>query len=356
MKKVFAVVLTTLLVFSLLGCGESNKSNGSESASSGKSSSVTGSASDSTEKPSGGNESSSAENTETGKKWRVAYFNRDNTDEYCMRMANAFAARCDADPTIELTLYDAGNDTTTQLGQMEDAMSKGVDYVAFVPSDSESLLGVITSMNKANIGVISMGVQMNREAGASFDWTGSGNYDMGYNAMKYIVDHIPENGKLIILEWPPVAQMCIERSEGFDDALKESGRDDIEVIERMEYMGTQADAMAVMEDLIQKHGDDFDAVVTACDPGMYGVIGAIEGAGYDPGKKVLSCVGSNDMAYRLILAGKLDQCIAEDMEGMVDKAFELCKAWQAGEPPEYGDYQRATIPITIDNVNDFYEG
>ena len=72
-----------------------------------------------------------------------------------------------------------------------------------------------------------------------------------------------------------------DRYNGFVDALKDAGRDDIEVIavQNSEDWSKEG-AMAVMEDWTQLY-DDFDFVYAPCDDMTCGCIEVCSAAGYD---------------------------------------------------------------------------
>lgn len=322
-QRLFAALMSLFLVVSLAACG-SPASNG------------------------GSNDGSS------GEKYKIAYFNRDDTDEYLNGFCSGVEALCSADDSIDFTRYDAQADANNQLMQVEDALSKGVDLIILSVQDKETMVSKVKECNEKGIPVICIDISMGRSDEYYFDFVGSNNFDLGYAEGKYMMEHLPENGKIMYLRFTIGSETSRLRDEGILAAIEDSGRSDYEILSTMEYNATIEDAMSKMEDQLQVYGDDWDAFIGHSDRALYGCISAMEGAGYDPSTKIMCSIDGEVTACQMILDGRVSCSIKQDQPGIIQKTFELVKQYQNGENPEpNSDYFISGITVDASNAAEY---
>ena len=136
MKKIVALVLGTLLVFSLAACSMSSpaESSGTEPA-----------------------ESQQAAASEDGAaadgEYTVGFCPMDLSNNFWAAIANSFE-EAGEEAGIKTIVTDGKSDAATQVTALENFISQGVDVIVVGPVDAESLQGVIGEAKNANIPVI----------------------------------------------------------------------------------------------------------------------------------------------------------------------------------------------------------
>ena len=334
-KRLFAALLAGVMTLSLAACGGTSSSGASSGGTS-----------------SGGASSGSSASSGSAEKYRVAYFNRDDTDEFLNVLCSGVEDLCKADDTIEFTRYDAGSDANNQLTQVEDALSKGVDCIILSVQDGQTMVPTVKKCNEQGIPVICIDISLERDS-CEFDFVGSNNYDLAYAEGKYMMENLPENGKILYFRFTVGSETSRLRDEGIMDAIKDSGRTDYEILTTMEYKATQEEGMSLMEDLLQVYGDDWDALITHNDKGTYGAIAAMEAAGYDPTSKLICSIDGEEIACNLIASGKMSVSIKQDQPGMCQGTYDLLKIYQSGEKPDTDTHYIPGVAVVASNVDQY---
>ena len=328
-KRLLVVLLSSLMLLSLAACG-GNTSTG--------------------ETPSEDGSGTSADT------YQVAYFNRDDTDEFLNALCTGVQELCEADDSLSFTRYDAQADANNQLMQVEDAISKGVDLVILSVQDKETMISKVQECNEAGIPVICIDISMTRSDDYWFDFVGSNNYDLGYAEGEYMMENLPENGKILYMRFVVGSETSALRDEGIMDAIADSGRTDYEILTTMEYNATIEDAMSKMEDTLQVYGDDWDAFIGHSDRALYGAISAIEGAGYDPSTKLMCSIDGEAMACQMILDGDVSCSVKQDQPAIIQQCYDLIKSYQAGEDMEKNaDYFIPGVVVDSSNAADYIQ-
>ena len=326
MKKLFALLLALAMTLALAACGGTTSDSESSTGDSGD------------------------DGQETSEKYRIAYFNRDDADDFLANIRDGIQSRCEALGDIEFVSYNGASDAAKQVTQIEDAISKGIDMAIILPQDKESVVSKVQECNELGIPVLTVSVGL-EEGSGDFTYIGSNDYDLAYQETQYLLDHLEPGKKFIYLRFTPGSYVAAHRDEGSLAAIADAGRED-DVLTTMEYENTTADAQKLMEDLIQVYGDDFDGVMSHNDKSIYGVINAINAAGLDPSSKVICSIDGEVSAMELIKNGQLTMSIKQDIEDMCDKTMEAIETYRAGETPEHNIYS-AAIAVDAENVDQY---
>ena len=330
MKKLFAIFLALSMVLALAACGSTSDSSS----------------------PEGGAEGSGSESSEASDLYRIAYFNRDDADDFLANVRDGIQSRCEEAGDIEFVSYNGAGDAAKQVTQIEDAISKGIDMAIILPQDKESVASKVKECNELGIPVLTVSVGLEESSG-DFTYIGSNDYDLAYQETQYLLDHLEPGEKFIYLRFAPGSYVAAQRDQGSLDAIADAGRED-DVLTTMEYKNTTADAQKLMEDLIQVYGDDFAGVMSHNDKSIYGVINAINAAGLDPSSKVICSIDGEVSAMELIKNGQLTMSIKQDVEDMCDKTMDAINTYRAGEIPEHNIYS-AAISVDAENVDQYLQ-
>jgi ribose transport system substrate-binding protein len=182
-----------------------------------------------------------------------------------------------SDVTLEIT--EGSNDTAAQIGQIETLINKKVDVLVILPADGKALTQVGLKAMRAGIPV----VNLDRVFGspqAYRCWIGGDNYGMGLNAGHYIGEQLKDkpNAKVVELAGMDSLELTQQRTQGFDDALK--NYPNIKKVARQAAEFTVESGQAKMAQLLQAQSQ-FDALWNHDDDQGVGALRAIDQAGRD---------------------------------------------------------------------------
>lgn len=333
-RRLLAVGMVYLLVMSLLaGCstgtnGETNKeTNNANTGSENDTAATTGAAS--------------------GETFIIGYCNGADSDVFMVARKNAFIEATKDNASIEIKFADANQDPQKQLGDADTFIAQGVDLLILVPNDAEAIVPAVESANAAGIPVICLGI---KAASGDYIYVGSENYDAGHMQGEYFAENLPENAKVLYLAGTAGMDHSAARRDGFNDALSEAGRTDVEILADLDGNYEMAKAMQITEDWIQKY-PEFDAVVAANDQMALGAVEALKGANRLEGVMITGIDGLAE-AYDAIVAGEMVQTILQDAPGQADAAYEVVQKLMNGETID----NEVLVPfqsVTADNVEQF---
>ncbi|MET8825115.1 substrate-binding domain-containing protein [Streptomyces sp. NPDC004610] len=181
------------------------------------------------------------------------------------------------DVTLEIT--EGSNDTAAQIGQIETLINKKVDVLVILPADGKALTQVGLKAMRAGIPVVNLDRIFNSPQ-AYRCWIGGDNYGMGLNAGHYIGERLKDkqNAKVIELAGVDALELTRQRTQGFDDALK--NYPNIEKVARQAADFTVESGQAKMAQMLQAQSQ-FDALWNHDDDQGVGALRAIEQAGRD---------------------------------------------------------------------------
>ena len=211
-----------------------------------------------------------------------------------------------------LSVVDAGDDVTKQVSDIEDLGSKGISVLIVNPVDSDAGTGAVEAAQAAGVRVISVDRAVN---GVTIDCQIASDNVLGAElATQYIVDTLGEGVKVAELEGTPGASAAIDRSKGFHNVADAK----LNVVANQTAKFDRTEGMAVMENMLQAHGD-IQAVFAANDEMALGAVEAIYGAG-----KNILVVGfdATDDAIEAIKEGRMAATIAQQPDLIGKTAIE----------------------------------
>lgn len=176
---------------------------------------------------------------------------------------------------VELVALDSQDDAATELANVEDLITKGVDVILINPTDSDAVGSAVTAANEASIPVITLDRSTN--SGEVVAHIASDNVAGGEMAGQFIIEKLGSAGKVVELEGIPGASAARERGEGFNKAIADS---DIEVVAKQTANFDRAEGLSVMENILQAQ-PEIDAVFAHNDEMALGALEAIKASGRD---------------------------------------------------------------------------
>ncbi len=245
---------------------------------------------------------------------------------------------------ISLTVVDAGDDATKQVSDIEDLISKKVSVLIVNPVDSDAVTGAVQEAVNKGVKVISVDRAVN---GVDIDCQiASDNVAGAELATQYIVDTLGEGVKVAELQGTSGASAAIDRGTGFHNVADEK----LDVVASQTANFDRTEGMTVMENMLQANGD-IKAVFAANDEMALGAMEAIAGAGKD-----IMVVGfdATDDAIASIKEGKMAATIAQQPDLIGATAIENAVKLIEGESIEKSIPVEVTL-VTKDNVDTFNE-
>ena len=245
---------------------------------------------------------------------------------------------------ISLTVVDAGDDATKQVSDIEDLISKNVSVLIVNPVDSDAVTGAVQEAVNKGVKVISVDRAVN---GVDIDCQiASDNVAGAELATQYIVDTLGEGIKVAELQGTSGASAAIDRGTGFHNVAD----DKLDVVASQTANFDRTEGMTVMENMLQANGD-IQAVFAANDEMALGAMEAIAGAGKD-----IMVVGfdATDDAIASIKEGKMAATIAQQPDLIGSTAVENALKIMNGESIEKEIPVEVTL-VTKDNVDTFGE-
>ena len=245
---------------------------------------------------------------------------------------------------ISLTVVDAGDDATKQVSDIEDLISKNVSVLIVNPVDSDAVTGAVQEAVNKGVKVISVDRAVN---GVDIDCQiASDNVAGAELATQYIVDTLGEGVKVAELQGTSGASAAIDRGTGFHNIADKK----LDVVASQTANFDRTEGMTVMENMLQANGD-IKAVFAANDEMALGAMEAIAGAGKD-----IMVVGfdATDDAIASIKEGKMAATIAQQPDLIGATAIENAMKLIEGESIEKSIPVEVTL-VTKDNVDTFNE-
>lgn len=196
------------------------------------------------------------------------------------------------------TAEGSGNEQQSNL--CEEAIVSGVGCLVIAPVDSEAIIPATKKVNEAGIPIVNLNTMIS-DASQYVTFAGLENVNQGYDTAKAMFEAMGGTGKIFIIEGSTGAQTSIDRVKGFEKALAEYPN--IEVIAQQSANYSRADAMNVVQNLLQSH-PDVDAILCCNDEMALGSAEAVDAAG-KTGQIKISGQDANDDAVEALKAGKI---------------------------------------------------
>src|SRR5215212_3604979 len=262
----------------------------------------------------------------------VVGFSQSEKEVNPFRIAETESIRSEAKKRgIKKLIYtNANSQASKQISDIRDMIAQNVDAIIVAPLLEEGMDPALNAAKQAKVPVF----LIDRETAGKpcvdyITFMGSNFYEQGERAAKIMAGLTNEKANVAVLEGVPGASVTIDRTQGFEKALKKYPDMDIVASQTGEFLRTKG--QTVMEQLIQAN-PDIDAVYAENDEMALGAIQALKDAGKDPGKdvKVVSIDGTRQ-AVQAIITGDINAVI-ETNPRFGPLAFDTIEKFLAGKP------------------------
>ncbi len=328
-KKILAILLAVFMLISLAACGGTAPNQ------------QKGDANNSAEGPD--------KSADSGKGLdKIAFIVADMANE-----SQAFSSRMfqkyGKDYNFEVIILDAKGDVQLETQAVNNAVAQGVKALFVNPNDINAIVPALEAAKKAGVvvGLYSSDLPQDKQSARDF-FVGVNDNQAGEAAAKAFMDNFPDGATIVEIGGQSGHDAQIKRHDGFNNAIKGSK------IQVIDYKATQQwsteQAMAIMEDMITKHGDKIQGVFVHWDNGATGVIQAAKAANME-GLFIVG-VDGNRAGFEQVRQGEQSVTIMQNFENMAKKSLELARKVIDGEKVEPLNF----IPLDIvnkDNIDNF---
>jgi ABC-type sugar transport system substrate-binding protein len=273
------------------------------------------------------------------------------SNEYWQTMERGYQdAAAEKGVTIDVLSVPTEQDTEQQLNQLQTALAQGYDAIMVSPITPANLIPALVAANQAGIPVINVDERVDpaaaEAAGAKLTSViASDNRDAGARAAQYMIDNIPDGGKVAIIEGKAGNQSGLDRKEGFQEAIEAAGN--FEIVASQPADWDQQRALDAATNILQAN-PDLVGLYAANDTMALGVVEAARAAG-KLDQVVIIGTDAIPAALAAVQAGDMEGTVAQFPAEEARIATSLAILALQGHPVE-GFIPSPIELITKDNV------
>ena len=220
-------------------------------------------------------------------KYVIGFSQANFAEPYRQHVNNDLERLVKAIPQFQLQIADAAGNDNTQVSQVENFMTQGVDLLLISPFEAAPLTPVVTRVYKSGIPVI----ELDRKTLGN-DYTafvGGDNTKIAYEAGTYTAKTLlPNGGEVAVLEGLPSSTPAIERLNGFKEGVAQNPK--IEVVAEQAADWLPDKGQTVFAAMLQAH-PDIQVVYASNDLMAAGAYLAAKGAGKEGQVKIIGTDG-----------------------------------------------------------------
>lgn len=267
-------------------------------------------------------------------------------DQFLQTVADGMEAKAAELGNVTLNIVAAEEQTDTQLGQVENFISQGVDAIIVIPVDTDATGPMTEAAQKAGIPL----VYVNRRPAdlpSGIPYVGSDSLYAGTVEMQALADLAGNKGNVVILIGDPANEAAVLRTKGCKDVAAERG---MPVIKEQAGNWYRDQGLEIMENWLQS-GDQIDVVCANNDEMALGAIEALKNAN-KLDEVLVGGVDATADALAAMAAGELEVTVFQDANGQGGGGVEAAVKLVNGESvPDLIDipYQL----VTPENMADF---
>jgi len=234
----------------------------------------------------------------------------DFSDQFQVYMMDGMKEEASKYDDVEIMLMDGKYDANTQLAQVENFVTQGVDAIVVMAVDREAAGPMVEEAVNAGIPVISVNRRLiNQEIATSY--VGSDDLNAGELEMKAVAEAMGGKGNIAILSGTYGHEPQIRRTEGYKNILKDYP--EIKIVAENTGDWFRAKGLSVTENWLQTELK-IDAIVANNDEMALGAVRAVEEAGLLD-EIIIAGVDATPDALSSLQNKKLNFTVFQDAKG-----------------------------------------
>ncbi len=268
----------------------------------------------------------------------------DGTNPFFVALENSIREVVEANGDTLISM-DPANDSNTQIDQIEDMISRGVEVMFVNPVDADGIIPALDMLKEADIPMFGFDTQVG-DMSYLVSYAGSDNYNAGYVCGVDLAEKVPEGGDILVID-SPTMQSITDRVDGFLAAIEESGVT-FNIVGQQDGQGNQQVSNQKATDMLTAN-PDVVAIFGGNDPTALGAYTAADAAGLSP--MIYGVDGSPDV--KALLGSTMMEGTGAQSPMTIGKTIaETAYSWLNGEEVE-AFIPIETFLITADNVADY---
>lgn len=262
-------------------------------------------------------------------------------------LRDAITAAAEADGNVELIMVDSKEDVATQLSQVENFVTQGVDAIILIPPNTDATDPATKLAVDAGIPL----VYVNRKPAnlpEGVHYVGSDSIIAGRLQMEWLAEQLGGKGNCVLMNGNLSQEAAQMRTAGVKEVVEKNP--DIKIIKEDTANWSRAEGLALMENWLST-GDQIDCVASNNDEMAIGALQAIEAAG-KLGQILVGGVDASPDALQLMDEGKLNVTVFQNAAGQGEGGIKTAIALARGETVDqlvWIDYEL----VTPENYKDY---
>jgi len=304
-KRIISIVMVALLLTTMLAACTAPSNEGSTDT---------------------GTSTETSSDTGSGDTYRIAFLPTDSSATFAAWLSQEIQKECDKRPNYELTILDSKNTLSTQLGNLENCVAQGYDYIILHPLEPDAQAEIVDSYIEQGVPIMMINQS---DGGSEFASNVDSNaVEQGSIVAEIAQQQIPENGKVVVLLGPSGNSHSIGRREGFEQVLFEK-RPDIEILDEQIADWEKSKGMNFMEDWMQTY-PQIDAIISMNDAMALGALEAAKDANRTEGLTAYGVDGLADAVLSIREGGLTATCV-QNAQSFAIAGFEIIDKVLAGD-------------------------
>ena len=153
---------------------------------------------------------------------------------------------------IEVIVVDAKNDTATQVSQVQDLMTQGIDAFIYIPAGAAAAAVPTRLARQAGIPVINVDRVPDGEPGDTF--IAGESVDSAYAVCKHIIEKAGGSGKMVIIHGQKGTTPEVDRFTGCKRAIDENPGVEL-VAQQWSNMWSADEGFSIAQNMLQANPD-----------------------------------------------------------------------------------------------------
>ncbi|MDO5516749.1 MAG: substrate-binding domain-containing protein [Clostridium sp.] len=236
-----------------------------------------------------------------------------------------------AENNVELDIEKADNDVETQVSQIKEAKGKGYDVIVCFLVDRDTSQQIINEAGDTPIVFFNAEPDENRLKSDKYIFVASNEDEVVDNTVEYLKQYFKgkKTFNAVLLEGERTSNATIVRTDTLKTKLKKEGFD-INYVFQDEAKWDRRQAKEMFKTFL-KLGKEYDAVICNNDEMALGVVDAMEEEGVEPSSVPILGVDAIEDACEAIIDGKMAFTLKQSGEGQGESIIKAAKSIKNGE-------------------------
>lgn len=254
-----------------------------------------------------------------------------------------------AEKGLEVITVDAKGDAATQVNQVQDLLTQGIDAFIYIPAGAAAAAVPTRQAKQAGIPVIN--VDRNAEGAPGDTFIATDSVTSARQVCEYLIEQAGGEGKMVMIHGQKGTTPEIDRTQGCMEAIEAAPGVEL-VDEQYTQLWSQDEGFKITQDMLQAN-PDINIIFAQADGIALGAAQAVKVVG--PEQRIY--VGGFDgdvAALEALRDGVFDVTATQQTQGMGRMAVDAAIALMSGNEVPEEQLQDATL-TTSENVEQFIE-